>query len=126
MCGHKVYFWKTIAVGRRLASIASTEASPMRMSPDVGCSNPAIMRSTVDLPHPDGPRIHINSPSSTCKVTPSTAFTVPKCFESSSTESVAIVNSSDSESSSQVATPQEALRINQQDHRRNPGDEHQD
>src|SRR5262249_39441148 len=35
----------------------------MRMSPDVGCSNPAIMRSVVVLPQPDGPRKTTNSPS---------------------------------------------------------------
>src|ERR1051325_1362334 len=32
------------------------------MSPAVGCSNPAIMRSVVVLPQPDGPRNTTNSP----------------------------------------------------------------
>src|SRR5687768_15574052 len=35
----------------------------MRMSPDVICSNPAIMRKVVVLPQPDGPSSTTNSPS---------------------------------------------------------------
>ena len=33
-------------------------------APAVGCSNPAIIRSTVVLPLPDGPSSEKNSPSS--------------------------------------------------------------
>src|SRR5688572_3676009 len=33
------------------------------MSPDVICSNPAIMRKVVVLPQPDGPSSTTNSPS---------------------------------------------------------------
>src|SRR3954462_12482445 len=44
------------------------------MSPEVGASSPAIMRSRVVLPEPDGPRNTRNSPSS---VTRSTSFTAP-------------------------------------------------
>jgi len=35
-----------------------------RIVPRVGVSNPAIMRSTVVLPQPDGPRNVMNSPCS--------------------------------------------------------------
>src|ERR1700761_1927163 len=52
----------------------SRTGSPLsRMSPVVGSSRPAIMRSTVDLPHPDGPSSTMNSPSVTSRLTLSTA-----------------------------------------------------
>ena len=34
---------------------ALTTSPPIRMSPDVTSSSPAIMRSRVDLPQPEGP-----------------------------------------------------------------------
>jgi hypothetical protein len=34
----------------------------MMISPSVGCSRPAIMRISVVLPQPEGPRMTINSP----------------------------------------------------------------
>src|SRR4029079_8446590 len=40
-------------------------------APLVGCSSPAKRRSSVVLPHPDGPTMHRNSPSSTSKLTSS-------------------------------------------------------
>ena len=46
------------------------------ISPDVACSSPAITRSVVVLPQPDGPSIVKNSPPRTSKETPSTAVTV--------------------------------------------------
>ena len=39
------------------------------------------MRSVVDLPQPEGPRIVQNSPGSTFKSRFSTATVDPKCFE---------------------------------------------
>src|SRR6185503_19466938 len=47
---------------------------PIRISPEVGTSSPAIMRSRVVFPEPEGPRKTRNSPSS---VTRSTSFTAP-------------------------------------------------
>ena len=44
-----------------------------RIRPAVGSSNPAIIRSVVVLPEPDGPSIEKNSPSRTSRSTPSTA-----------------------------------------------------
>ena len=38
---------------------------PMRISPPVMSSSPAIIRSSVDLPQPDGPTKTTNSPSAT-------------------------------------------------------------
>ena len=49
----------------------------MNMSPPVGISSPAIMRSTVVLPPPLGPSKAINSPSLTENVTLLTAATSP-------------------------------------------------
>src|ERR1700690_516531 len=40
-----------------------TTAPPMRISPEVGASRPAIIRSSVVLPEPEGPRRTRNSPS---------------------------------------------------------------
>jgi hypothetical protein len=39
----------------------------------VGCSKPAIIRSVVVLPQPDGPSIEKNSPSAMSKSASSTA-----------------------------------------------------
>ena len=48
--------------------------------PASGVSNPAIMRSVVVLPHPDGPSIEKNSPPGIVNDTSSTAVTEPKRF----------------------------------------------
>jgi len=48
--------------------------------PMSGSSNPAIIRSEVVLPHPDGPSIEKNSPRPTVMVTSSTATVSPKRF----------------------------------------------
>src|SRR5262245_38954772 len=48
----------------RLAGGRPVIRSPlMRISPRSGRSNPAMIRSNVDLPHPDGPTTTRNSPS---------------------------------------------------------------
>ena len=49
----------------------------MRMSPASGCSNPAIMRSVVVLPQPDGPSSEMNSPGSIVSERSSTATWSP-------------------------------------------------
>src|SRR5262245_41746411 len=60
---------------------ASLTASPsMRIWPEVGISKPAMMRSNVVLPHPDGPSRTKNSPSRTAREMPSTAVTGPNRF----------------------------------------------
>ena len=62
-----------------------TSRSPMRTVPAVISSSPAIMRSSVDLPQPDGPTRTRNSPLATDSVTESTARTPPaKSFVTSS------------------------------------------
>jgi hypothetical protein len=49
----------------------------MRISPAVGCSRPAIARSVVVLPQPEGPSSVSCSPGKTLKLTPRTAGTLP-------------------------------------------------
>src|SRR3954465_11436415 len=41
---------------------AATSSPPIAIMPPVGCSRPAIMRSVVVLPHPDGPSTTTISP----------------------------------------------------------------
>jgi hypothetical protein len=47
-----------------------TTREPMRISPPVMVSSPAIMRSNVDLPQPEGPTRITNSPSAMSTDTP--------------------------------------------------------
>src|SRR6476620_6765999 len=53
----------------------------MRMLRPLGSSSPAIMRTVVVLPQPDGPSSVNNSPSAAVSVAPSTAASAPKLFE---------------------------------------------
>jgi len=55
----------------------------MRISPEDGSSSPAIIRSVVVLPQPEGPSSMKNSPSSTVKVDPSTAAKSPNSLRRS-------------------------------------------
>src|SRR2546427_1642813 len=58
----------------------STRSPPMSISPDVGRSSPAIIRSSVVFPEPEEPSRTRNSPSPIERSTPSTAWRSPKCF----------------------------------------------
>ena len=57
-----------------------TTVSPIAISPSVIDSRPAIMRSRVDLPQPDGPTSTTNSPSRTSRSIPWITGTLPKTF----------------------------------------------
>jgi hypothetical protein len=46
--------------------------------PAVSDSSPATIRSKVDFPHPDGPRMVMNSPAATSRSMPSRTVTSPK------------------------------------------------
>src|ERR1700727_1884640 len=60
---------------RRSRGVRSfTTLPPIRISPDVGCSSPAIIRKRVVFPEPEGPRKTRNSPS---RVSRSTSLTAP-------------------------------------------------
>ena len=49
----------------------------MKIRPDVGCSNPASMRSSVVLPQPEPPSSENSSPFAMSSETLSTALKVP-------------------------------------------------
>src|SRR6476620_10675037 len=54
-----------------------TSRPPIEMVPADVSSSPAISRSSVDLPHPEGPTRTMNSPSCTASETSSIAWTPP-------------------------------------------------
>src|SRR2546425_6794308 len=58
----------------------STRSPPMSISPDVGRSSPAIIRSSVVFPEPEEPSSTRNSPSRIERSTPWAAWRSPKCF----------------------------------------------
>jgi len=60
--------------GRRFGATSRMLLPPMAMSPLSGAMNPAIIRSSVVLPQPDGPRIEKKLPRSTEKDSASTAM----------------------------------------------------
>jgi len=62
----------------------------MAMLPAVMSSNPASMRSSVDLPQPDGPTSTMNSPSLISSEMPCRTRVFPKFFFNSRKETEAI------------------------------------
>ena len=62
-----------MAMSRSFGALSFTTFPPMRSSPSVMSSSPAIMLRVVDLPHPDGPTRMTNSPSAMSRLTSSTA-----------------------------------------------------
>ena len=76
MCGNSAYDWNTMLTCRLAGGTRVTSPPRSRMRPLVGSSKPAIMRSVVVLPQPDGPSIEKNSPSWISNETASTATTV--------------------------------------------------
>src|SRR5581483_6717056 len=79
-----------MAILRARGGRSFTRRPPMSNSPSVGLSKPAIMRRSVLLPQPDGPRSTRNSPSRVDRSTPFTAATVPKIFLMPRSSTVAI------------------------------------
>ena len=68
LCGNSAWVWNTMPSPRSRGSRSLTTRPSMRISPAVGSSKPAIMRSVVVLPQPDGPTNTTNSPSSMVKL----------------------------------------------------------
>src|SRR6266545_1167325 len=64
-------------MSRSLGGRSLTTRSPMLMVPEVMSSSPAIIRSAVDLPHPDGPTKTMKSPSGMSSDNESTARVLP-------------------------------------------------
>src|SRR6266550_1747492 len=77
MCGYSAKSWNTNAMSRCDARLNVTSSPPSRMRPDVGSSRPAIIRSVVVLPQPDGPSRQKKSPSRTSNVESRTAAKSP-------------------------------------------------
>src|SRR5579864_7089962 len=80
--------------GRRYGGTWVTSLPSMTMRPWSGVSNPAISRSSVVLPQPDGPSSANNSPSSTDSDTPSTAAIAPNFLPTASISKSAIASRS--------------------------------
>src|SRR6201999_2013961 len=66
-----------MAMSRSRAETSLTTRSPIWIVPDVGVSNPAIIRSAVVLPHPEDPTRIMNSPSAMSSDSSSTATAPP-------------------------------------------------
>src|SRR5262245_40255666 len=66
-----------MAMSRSFGATLFTTRPPMRISPAEISSSPAIMRSSVDLPQPDGPTSTQNSPSAIDTSTPCTTWVEP-------------------------------------------------
>src|SRR3979409_847135 len=62
-------------MSRSLGGTSLTTSPPIMMSPPVMSSRPAIIRSVVDLPQPDGPTSTTNSWSAMSRSMPRTAST---------------------------------------------------
>ncbi len=66
-CGKSAYSWKTIPTRRdsvgTMVPGAETSVPSMEISPDCTGSNPAMARSVVVFPQPEGPRMQRISPS---------------------------------------------------------------
>ena len=58
-----------MAMSRSRGASRETSRSPIQISPSLTSSSPAIMRSSVDLPQPDGPTRTMNSPLSIVRLT---------------------------------------------------------
>src|SRR5688500_19002455 len=58
--------------------------------PRVCVSRPAMIRSSVVLPQPEGPSRQTNSPCATERLTPRSATKAPKCFSTPSTLSASL------------------------------------
>src|SRR5437762_13345754 len=73
-----------MAMSRSRGGRCVTDRAPMRMSPLVTSSRPAIIRSVVVLPQPEGPTRTRNSWSRTVRSIPATARTSPNRFSTRS------------------------------------------
>src|SRR5436190_23424865 len=77
-------------MSRSLGSSWLTTRAPIMISPELIASRPATMRSSVDLPQPEGPTITTNSPSFTSIDTPWMTCKPPYLFFTSRKDSSAI------------------------------------
>ena len=66
-----------MAILRSAGGSSLTRLPPIRNSPALTASRPAMIRRSVDLPQPDGPTNTTNSPSSTRMFTSCRISVVP-------------------------------------------------
>ena len=66
-----------MAMSRSLGGTSFTRRSPMKMSPALASSSPAMSRSAVVFPQPDGPTSTVNCLSGISSDTSFTAVTAP-------------------------------------------------
>src|SRR5688572_6403406 len=76
-CGNSAYDWNTIAMFRCLGGSVVTSRPAIPIVPASAVSRPAISRSVVDLPHPDGPSNTLSVPASSAKDRSWIACTTP-------------------------------------------------
>src|SRR6185312_16710871 len=76
--GNSEYDWNTMPKLRSRAGTRIRSRPSSVIVASSGVSSPAMIRKSVVLPQPDGPRKQTNSPSSTARLTPSSAVTAPK------------------------------------------------
>src|SRR5207344_703794 len=79
-----------MAMSRSLGATWFTTRLPMRTSPPEISSRPAIMRSSVDLPQPEGPTRTQNSPSAIDTSTPWTTSVEPNDLRTALRETAAM------------------------------------
>src|SRR5882757_6800158 len=81
MCGHSAELWKIIDIlrcsGGSVRACEDTSRSPTWISPSEGSRKPAISRSVVVLPQPDGPSRQTSCPWSIFNETLSTTASGP-------------------------------------------------
>src|SRR5829696_331381 len=96
-----------MAILRARGGRSLTTCPPIRISPSVGSSSPAMVRRSVVLPHPEGPRRTRYSPSSVARSTPSTAWTRPpsNCLTSPRTSTTCCIPGRRSGAADQAAGP---------------------
>src|SRR5579863_2283570 len=75
---------------RSLGPSSVTSRPSMRIFPPLGSSSPAMSRSSVDLPQPDGPTRTRNSPSATLSERLGMTVAAPKRFARFSISRVAM------------------------------------
>src|SRR5688500_10635809 len=78
-------------MSRSLGWTRFTTRPPISISPALMFSRPAIIRSSVDLPQPEGPTSTQNSPSSMATSTPRTTSVGPKDFRTCLRATLAIL-----------------------------------
>jgi hypothetical protein len=78
--------------GRRFGAMPAILLPPMAISPLSGAMNPAIMRSSVVLPQPEGPRMEKKLPRATLKDKESTAVWLAKRLTTALATKSALLN----------------------------------